>query len=234
MKPPIALRQTFLVFFFALNTAVLGILSILASLVSARAARKFARLWGKVEGQENLPDQDGFIVASNHASAADIGAVLAGLPADICWVAKASLLKTPFIGWHLKRVHIPIARRQSGAAAKLLEAGVKRILDGACVVIFPEGTRNKTGEGLLPFKKGAFILAEAAQRPIVPMAILGSRKVWGTGEKLPKPGKITLRLGSPIAPELIKEPRLENMTSQTRKAVIKLMEPEEQNPEAKN
>ena len=234
MKAYIALRQTFSVFFFALNTAVLGLFSILASLVSARGARNFARIWGKVncwaagirlkvEGLENLPDQDGFIVASNHASAADIGAVLAGLPADVCWVAKADLLKTPFIGWHLKRVHIPIARRQSGAAARLLEAGVKRIKDGACVVIFPEGTRNKSGNELLPFKKGAFILAEAAHRPIIPMAILGSREVWGPKEKLPKPGEITIRLGAPITPDSIEEPKLENMTSQTKDAVSKLL-----------
>lgn len=64
-------------------------------------------------------------------------------------------------------------------------------------LVFPEGTRSKTGE-LLPFKKGAFILAIQAQAPIVPVAIIGGRAAMKKGSRLIWPVRVRVCFGEPI------------------------------------
>lgn len=219
----------------ALNTAVAGMSSLAISIFSARGARACGHLWGKVnnwafgiklsaQGLENLPQNGGgYVLASNHASAGDIWAVLAGLPVDVCWVTKAALLKYPFVGWHLKKVHIPVARRQAGNTDRFLADGAQKIQEGATVVIFPEGTRNRGGADLLPFKKGAFLLARAAGRPIVPVAIIGSNRIWPPGQTLPDAGSITLRIGRPIDPADFPGEDLTPLADHTRQVIKDLI-----------
>ena len=228
------LRAAWFIPFFCLNTAVLGLLSIIVSLWSPIQARAFAPVWAKVnawaagvklkvEGIENLPpnmkQNGGIIVAANHNSSADIGAVLAGLPVDVCWVAKAQLLKVPFLGWHLKRVHIPVSRRKGRNIERLLDSGAKKIQEGATVVIFPEGTRNLGPNKLLPFKKGAFVLSIASGRPVVPVAITGSVKVWPPQALIPIPGEIKVKIGTPIDTRLYSSETLASLADETRQAI---------------
>lgn len=218
-----------------LNTALAGIGSLAISLFSAPGARACGHLWGKinnwafgikleVEGLENLPHGGGgYILASNHASAGDIWAVLAGLPVDVCWVTKAALLKYPFVGWHLKKVHIPVARRAAGNTRRFLADGARKIQEGATVVIFPEGTRNRGGTDLLPFRKGAFLLARAAQRPIVPVAIVGSHTIWPPGQSLPDAGTIRMRVGPPVDPADFPDEDLTPLADHTRQVIKDLI-----------
>ena len=232
------LRAAWFMLFFWSSTAVLGLLSLVASLWSPIQARAFAPVWAKlntraigvslkVEGLENLPTnmkkQGGIIVAANHNSSADIGAVLAGLPVDVCWVTKAQLLKVPFLGWHLKRVHIPVSRRRGKNIGKLLENGARKIREGATVVIFPEGTRNLGPNKLLPFKKGAFILAIASGRPVVPVAIVGSVKVWPPHKLIPGPGTITVKIGTPIDSAQYTREQLGLLADTTRQAIEQML-----------
>ena len=70
---------------------------------------------------------------------------------------------------------------------------------GKNVVIFPEGTRSRTGE-MLPFKKGGFALALEADVPIVPMATVGGFQVLPSGSVRFRPGRYTLLIGDPVHP----------------------------------
>jgi 1-acyl-sn-glycerol-3-phosphate acyltransferase len=182
-------RSIWVLSFYGVSTALLTSLSLLVSIWSEERARALARVWAKVnlrvagikvevEGKENLPisssagDNDcGFIIAANHTSAADIFAILAGLRLDICWVSRASLLRKPFMGWHLGRLHIPLARGSIGSAKRFIQEGTCKLDSGAAVVVFPEGTWREDEGPMLPFKKGS------------------------------KKGIISLRIGSPIDPE---------------------------------
>jgi len=234
------LRAAWLLPFFGLSTAIFGLLSLIASLWSARRARWFAPLWAginmraagihiAVEGVQHLPANQpgsggGCVVASNHRSAADIGAILAGLPVDVCWVTKASLLKVPFLGWHLKRVHIPIHRQRAGNTDRFLQDGADKIRAGAAVVIFPEGTRNRGPAGsLLPFKKGAFLLAHTAGQPILPVALIGSAELWPPRSLMPASGSIDMRVGQPIDPKKYGPDELAALAEETSQAIAALL-----------
>ena len=235
-----SLRGIWVLSFYGVSIAVSVLLSLLVSMWSEERARALARAWAKanlwvagirikVEGKENLPigssagdNGCGFIIAANHTSAADIFAILAGLRLDLCWVARASLLRKPFMGWHLKRLHIPLARRSVGSAKRFIQEGTCKLDAGAAVVVFPEGTWREDAGPMLPFKKGSFLLARTTKRVIVPVAIIGSQDLLPPETLIPKKGTITLRIGSPIDPEAFAE--LEDISEETYRAITKLLE----------
>jgi 1-acyl-sn-glycerol-3-phosphate acyltransferase len=235
-----SLRGIWLLSFYGLSTALLSLVSLLISIWSEKRARALARVWAKanlwvagikvkVEGKENLPidstvgdDERGFMIAANHTSAADIFAIMAGLRLDLCWVARASLLGKPFMGWHLNRLHIPLARGSVGSAKKFIREGRSKLDSGAAVVVFPEGTWKEDKGPMLPFKKGSFLLARTTERPVVPMAILGSQELLPPETLVPKKGTITLRIGPPIDPKQFSE--LDQLAEETYRAITILLE----------
>jgi 1-acyl-sn-glycerol-3-phosphate acyltransferase len=146
---------------------------------------------------------------------------MAGLPLDLCWVARASLLKKPFMGWHLKRLHIPLARGSVGSAKRFIRKGKSKLDAGAAVVVFPEGTWKEGKGPMLPFKKGSFLLAQASGKRIVPLAILGSQELLPPETLIPKKGTITLRLGPPIDPKQFSD--LEQLSGETYRVITELL-----------
>ena len=235
-----SLRGILVLCFYGVSTALFSLVSLLISIWSEREARDLARVWAKVnlwvagikvkvEGTENLPrigsaddDEFGFMIAANHTSAADIFAIMAGLPLDLCWVARASLLKKPFMGWHLKRLHIPLARGSVGSAKRFIREGKSKLDSGVAVVVFPEGTWREDPGPMLPFKKGSFLLAQASGRSIVPVAIIGSQELLPPETLVPKKGTITLRIGTPIDPKQFSD--LEQLSDETYRAITILLE----------
>jgi 1-acyl-sn-glycerol-3-phosphate acyltransferase len=237
-----SLRGIWVLSFYGVSTALLTLLSLLVSIWSEERARALARVWAKVnlwvagikvrvEGKEKLPvsssaggNECGFIIAANHTSAADIFAILAGLRLDICWVARASLLRKPFMGGHLKRLHIPLARGSVGSAKRFIQEGTCKLDSGAAVVVFPEGTWREDAGPMLPFKKGSFLLARTTKRQIVPVAIIGSQDLLPPETLIPKQGTITLRIGFPIDPKQFSDQGLEELADETYRALSELLE----------
>lgn len=160
-----------------------------------------ARVEVEVVGLENIPEGASVLVA-NHESWFDVFALVAHLPVDYRFVGKVELTRIPLFGraWQAAG-HIPIDRRDRQKAMESLErAGELIRRDGAVVVMFPEGTRSPDGR-LLPFKKGAFVLAAQTEVPIIPVAITGSRAVMAKGSFWIRPGKVQVRIGPPIPTE---------------------------------
>jgi 1-acyl-sn-glycerol-3-phosphate acyltransferase len=150
-----------------------------------------------VRGLEKLPAGDSVVVA-NHASYID-GVLLQGyLPQRFSYVIKGEMQHVPLIGFVLRRVGSRFVERFdiSGSARDarhLLKAARK----GESLAVFPEGTFIKE-PGLGRFRAGAFAAANNAGAPIVPVAILGSRKILPAGARLPRHGHLVIEILNPI------------------------------------
>lgn len=194
-----------------LYTGIMGTLALLSSLFdgSGRVQHWFARNWAKlilktvgihvcVEGGEHLHSLQPAIYAANHLSAVDIPVLYASLPGQFRIMAKRALFRYPFLGWYLKRSgQIPIVIGNAHASLRSLNRAGEALRNGMPLMVFPEGGRSATGE-LQEFMGGAFYVAIRAQKPVVPIAIVGSY------ERLPMnsfhmiPGSVTLAIGEPI------------------------------------
>ena len=155
-----------------------------------------------VRGRDNVANGRSYIFVSNHQGAYDIFAIYGWLGHNFVWMMKQSLRKIPLVGYACLRAgHIYVNRRSPHAVKQTMETAEKRIREGRSVVVFPEGTRSKTGH-LGAFKRGAYMLAEEFNLPVVPVTIDGAYKVMPPSAKLPRPGHIILTIYKPIeAPE---------------------------------
>jgi 1-acyl-sn-glycerol-3-phosphate acyltransferase len=167
------------------------------------------RLWGRslvkaagidlhVANVERLDPATRYIIVANHYSYFDIPCIVAGIPQPIRFMAKVSLFKIPIFGWALDRSgFIPIDRKNRRTAVKSFDRAADRIRKGNTIVIFPEEGRTKVRQ-MRPFQRGAFLLALKSEKTIVPIAIDSTFDVFPVGAKRVKPGRVTLRVGTPI------------------------------------
>ena len=135
----------------------------------------------QVVGREHLKKGKGYILVANHASLADI-VCLFSLNHQFKWLAKRSLFQVPFLGWAMSVMrYIPLERGQYGSIRTSYAEALDWLRKGISVLIFPEGTRSRTGE-LGNFKSGAFRLALETGLPIVPIVLAGTQKVLSKGQ----------------------------------------------------
>ncbi len=153
----------------------------------------------EVRGLENVHGQGHYIFIGNHESALDIPVALASLPVTIVFLAKKELFRIPLFGWGMSAAGMVKVNRQNREQARTsVDRAVTFIRRrGVSVLIYPEGTRSQTGK-LLPFKKGAFLLAIKTGLPVVPVTILGARDVVPKNSLNFEQGKITFVIGKPI------------------------------------
>lgn len=195
------------------GTILIASIVIIAALFRVRgpgiydwAARAWARwiLWASgtpvtCEGLEHIRADRPQVFVANHVSWYDVYALAAAIPKRYRFVAKKELARIPIFGtaWQAAG-HISVDRSDRASAIQSLdEAGRLLRKDNSSVVIFPEGTRSPTGE-LLPFKKGAFMLALRTGVDIIPVAVLGTRRIQPKGGWRIRSGRIILRFGEPI------------------------------------
>ena len=128
----------------------------------------------KASGRDKIRTQASYIVVSNHQSQLDI-LVAFRLFFPFKWVSKAEVFRLPFIGWNMVlNRYIALKRGDKESVRQMMAACEKALAKGCSVFFFPEGTRSRTGH-LKPFKPGAFILAHQMKRPILAVAINGTR-----------------------------------------------------------
>lgn len=152
-----------------------------------------------VIGEENVPQEEPVLYIGNHRSYFDVVTTYARCPGLTGYIAKYSMLKVPLLSLWMKRLHcLFIDRSNVKEALKTILAGIDLVKNGVSICIFPEGTRNRTDELLLPFKEGSFKIAEKTGCAIVPMAITGSADVLENHFPWIKSAHITIEYGKPI------------------------------------
>jgi len=192
------------------------------------AARRWARFLSfftgvkiKTSGIENIPRDKAVIFASNHQGAADILILLAYLPIPFRFAIKKELFRVPFFGWYLKQAgFFSVDRKQMMSAYRSLEAMVEILKQGDSVLIFPEGTRTKTG-ALGAFKRGSLLAAQKSGAPIVPLAISGSFNIMPRGSFLINPCPVKFSAGPPI--HITSEADYENKVEEVRAAIAQML-----------
>jgi 1-acyl-sn-glycerol-3-phosphate acyltransferase len=152
----------------------------------------------KVAGTDNLPLDRAAVYCSNHESNVDPPILFTALHPRMHILYKHEIDQIPVLARAFRMGgFIPIDRRNKESAMRSIEKGAKSIRDGSSFLIFPEGTRSRTGE-MLPFKKGGFVMAIKAGAPIVPIAISGGRDAMQRGSSIIRPVRITIRVGQPV------------------------------------
>jgi 1-acyl-sn-glycerol-3-phosphate acyltransferase len=150
-------------------------------------------------GRENIDRDKPYIYVSNHTSFLDLPGIAMTIRGQFRPLAKKELLKIPVFGW-ITRATCVVVDRSSHESRKKSINYLKNILNlGINILIFPEGTQNRTKEIMQPFKDGAFRIALDTQRPIMPMVVIGAGKLMPPGTINLKPGRIKIVVGHEIS-----------------------------------
>ena len=211
-------------------TIVLGSISLLSTLVdrSGNVGHRCARAWSwlilktsgvrvSVEGLERLDPSRSYVFAANHQSTYDIPILFASLPFQLRIIAKESLGKIPFMGWHLWRAgHVLVDRSNPGAG--VVKKMARLVAAGHSLIVFPEGTRSVDG-AVGRFKGGSFVIALQSALPVVPITITGSRLVMAKGELTVRPGDVSVVVHEPIETSAIPRDAVRDLADQVRATV---------------
>lgn len=218
---------------FAARTVAYGTVSLTLGPLTAdhRASLWAMRNWSRSSARgldidvepidlHNVPPPP-FVYACNHQSLLDVLVLGGALPHDFKWAAKRSLMKIPFLGWHLQLAgHVPVDRRSgSRAAAEVVRKFVDVLEQGKPLLVFPEGTRSEDGI-VRAFKNGGFYAAQRAGVPVVPVALEGTHMLMRKGEIGTGRGRIPVRIGKPILPR--KGMKVTELRELTHAAVVEL------------
>lgn len=158
----------------------------------------FAGLSFNVEGLEKLVPNQGYVYVGNHRSFADVAVAFMVLPGDLRYLAKKEIYKIPLVSFALRTLGtIQVDRSDPEAASMSIDYAVEKLRAGCSIVLFPEGTRSRL-EGMLPFKKGAFVLAIKAQVPIVPFTLIGTDKAIKPDTIFLYPAHVRMIIHDPI------------------------------------
>ena len=189
------------------------------SRLTVRLGLRLALCRLSVDGPGRLSRTGPYLLASNHASYVDVPALLALLPTDFLFVSKKEALRYPVVGTYLRLCgHLTVDRvdaRRSVQDAGLLAGAVE---GGQSVLVFPEGTFTPE-DGLRPFRMGVFKSAVETGVPVVPLALLGTRRVLRDGSWWPRPGPIHLWIGEPLQGEGADWRSMVDLRDRTAKAI---------------
>ncbi len=176
----------------------------------------------QVEGMERIPRDGPVVYASNHSSMFDIWALAATLPDSTRFVGKEELVRIPLLGRAMHAAgHITIDRAMKKRAFEAYDKAARTIRRGVSAVVFPEGTRSRTGE-LLPFKNAPFALAIAAQVPLVPVYVHSTFQILPKGGFRLRPRPIRILVGEPIATAGMTPEDRERLRGRARAAILAL------------
>lgn len=152
-----------------------------------------------VIGEENVPKDTAVLYVGNHRSYFDILLTYIRVPRPTGYVAKLEMLRYPLLSNWMRNLHCTFLDRSD------LKKGMKTILDniaklksGISVCVFPEGTRNRTSELLLPFHDGSFKMAEKSGCPIVPITLNNTSAIFEDHMPKIKKTHVVIEYGKPI------------------------------------
>ncbi len=172
-----------------------------------------------VKGLDKLDPYQSYVFTPNHQSAFDIFLTYGYLNHNIKWVQKSELRKIPFVGKASEIAgHIFVNQSSLKSMRETITKAQQELERGDSMVIFPEGSRTYTGK-MGKFKKGAFIIANHMQLPIVPITINGPFNVMKIHHYLINPGKMELIIHDPVQTKGLTDEDIPKLTEKTMETV---------------
>ena len=220
----------FLIPAVSVYTIVLGTASLVSTLFDRHGdfGHRCARAWAwlilrttgvrvRVSGLEHVDRSQSYVIAANHQSIYDIPIIFTTLPLQLRIVAKESLGRIPFLGWHLQRTgHLLVDRRNPGAG--ILKRMGQLVRGARSVIVFPEGTRSEDGT-VGRFKGGIFLLAIDSSLPVLPVSISGSRFVMTKGQLMVRPGEVAVTVHPPVSTNGVTRERAREFAEDVRRTI---------------
>ena len=155
-----------------------------------------------IVGLDNLDPRQTYILVSNHLSTLDFMINARAFPGVYKYLAKKELTKVPFFGFIVKKLCVLVDRRDRASRTKSMDYMRKTLADGYSVFLYPEGTRNRSSDPLLPFHKGAFLMAIESGYPVAVQTLVRVRHISGKAAGLDYwPGKVKVVWSKPISVE---------------------------------
>ena len=184
----------------------------------------------KVEGRNRLDPKESYVFVANHQGAFDIFLIYGHLNRNFKWMMKYQLRKIPFVGFACAKTHqIFVDKRGPKKIKATYDLARETLQDGTSVTVFPEGSRSYTGHMGI-FKKGAFMLADELQLPVVPLTINGSFNIMPRTRdmKFARWHRLTLTIHDPIYPVGKGPDNVEATKNQAYDSVMSALVPEYQ------
>ena len=173
----------------------------------------------EVRGLEHLDSGQTYIFTPNHQSMIEVPLLITYLGRNPAYLAKKEVFRYPIFGYGISLMGVvPVDRSNSVAAIESARLATEKLRTGKDYVVYPEGTRSPDGR-MLPFKKGAFMMAIEAGVPIVPVSISGSSTIMPKGEVKIFPSTIYVTIHEPINTGGYSRANISELVAQTESKV---------------
>jgi 1-acyl-sn-glycerol-3-phosphate acyltransferase len=174
----------------------------------------------EVTGLELLDPNQTYIFTPNHQSLIEVPLFVTYLGRNPAYLGKKEVFKYPVFGTGIRLIGvIPVDRSNSPAAVESAKAATENLRRGKSYVVYPEGTRSKDGR-LLPFKKGAFMMAIEAGVPVVPITISGATKIMPKAQVKVFPSTVHITIHEPISTAGYSKENVVQLMNRTREKVF--------------
>lgn len=167
-----------------------------------------------IKGEEHIPMDTAVLYVGNHRSYFDVILTYVRVPRLTGYISKKEMEKIPFLSSWMRNLHcLFLDRKDVKQGLKIILQAVEKVKSGISIAIFPEGTRNREPDCLLPFHNGSFKIAEKGDVPIIPMSIVGTGAIWEDHLPLMKKSTVIIEYCEPVY--------IKNLDKETRKDVGK-------------
>ncbi len=152
-----------------------------------------------VKGEENVPKDTAVLYVGNHRSYFDIILTYIRVPRPTGYISKKEMDRIPLLGIWMRHLHcLFLDRKDIKQGLKIILEAIEKAKSGISICVFPEGTRNKGGEEMLPFHEGSFKIAEKAGVPIIPMTLVNTAEIFENHLPRIKKTTVIIEYGEPI------------------------------------
>jgi 1-acyl-sn-glycerol-3-phosphate acyltransferase len=235
------LRGIFLLGFWFTSIALLAPLLIVLVLITKnenfiyspvrvfiRAGLAMVGVRVEVTGLERLDPNQTYIFTPNHQSLIEVPLFVAYLGRNPAYLGKKEVFKYPIFGYGIRLIGmVPVDRSNSPAAVESAKVATENLRRGKSFVVYPEGTRSRDGR-MLPFKKGAFMMAIDAGVPIVPVTVSGASKIMPKAQVKVFPSTVRITVHEPISSAGYSKDNVVELMELTRTKIFSALSEEEE------